>query len=466
MEEQIVFGDRMIPVRLPDTVQPAPPGIGDTTLKPVKDLAQTIRDALNKPLGMAPLREMAKPGWKVTIAFDDPTVVMYAPVWETAIRLVLEELDTAGVKKGNVDLVCANALHRKFTRMELSQILGKSLVEEFRYRLYCHDAEDSDNLAYLGRTESGYDVEVNRSVTDSDLTVYVNTSLMRAFNGGWKSVCVGLSTYRSIRWHHSPDGTSMSVDHNPMHAMLDEMGAHLENQIGQNRIFKIETMPANPFEVAKIWAGTVWETRKAAMEIIRNQYKPRREMVEEKADIVLYGIPEWSPYAAFSIMNPLLTLISTGLGYLGGVIEAFGKPGCSVILANPVKDQWDEVHHPSYRDVWENVLPVTKDPYEIQDRFEEDFAHRSEYIYKYRHCYGFHPIHGVMATYPLKRLKYAGKIFVAGAEKPGLVTHVGFEPCQSVEEAIKVAQDIHGKDASIVFVRYPVLANRNLGDVV
>lgn len=460
MKDEIVFGNRMIPITLPDTVIPAPVTLTGPSLKPVADLAQTIRKALAEPLGMPPIRDMAKPGWKVTIAFDDPTVPMFAPIWETAIRLVLEELDAAGVKKRNVDLICANALHRKFTRRELAEIIGRSLVEEFGYRLTCHDAEDPDNLVYLGRTESGYDVEVNRCVTDSDLTVYVNAALTRGFNGGWKSVCVGLSTYRSIRWHHSPDGMSMSIDHNPMHEMLDEMGAHLEGTLGKDRIFKIETMPANPFEVAHVWAGSVWDTRKEALKIMRSQFTPRRDMMKEKADIVLYGIPDWSPYAAFSKMNPILTLLSTGLGYFGGMIEALGKPGCSVILASPVRDQWDEDRHPSYREVWQDILSQTTDPYVIQDRFEADFAHRPEYIYKYRYNHGFHPIHGILATYPLKRLSHAGKVFVAGAQKPEIVTHLGFNHAPSVESAIDAAREIHGKDPSIAFVKYPVLANR------
>jgi len=82
-------------------------------------------------------------------------------------------------------------------------------------------------------------------------------------------------------------------------------------------------------------------------------------------------------------MNPLLTLISSGLGYLGGAAQAVGKPGCSVILATPCPDQWDEIHHPSYREVWEDVLSQSHDPYEIQDRtsvpgcFDCDFKNKS-----------------------------------------------------------------------------------------
>ena len=459
MDEQIVFGDRMIPVKLPERTMVASPGIS-MPLPPVQNLRGAIQEALRNPLGMPPLYELAKPGWKVTLAFDDPTVPCFAPVWEPAIRLVLEELDRAGVKRRDIVLLCANALHRKFTRRELARVIGQGLVEEFGYRLLCHDAEDPENLSYLGTTVSGYEVEVNRLVTDSDLTIYLNTVVWRGFNGGWKSICVGLSTYRSIRWHHSPEGMSMSIERNPMHELLDEMGERLEERIGKKRIFKIETVLANPLQAGKIFAGTVAETRKAALEVMSKHLSARRDMVGEKADIVVYGVPGWSPYASFSKMNPLLTLVSTGLGYLGGVIEAMGKPGCSVIMATPCPDQWDETHHPSYREVWDRVLSRTRDPYEIRDLFEEDFAHRPEYIYKYRFAYGFHPIHGILASFPLKRLRHAGRVFVAGAEKPSLVTHLGLEPQETVESAVSRAEEIHGKDSAIVFVRNPLIGSR------
>jgi len=459
VEEQIVFGDRMVPVRLPDDVKSAPPGLS-TSLPPVDDLGATIRKALGEPLGRPPLSEIVKPNWKVTIAFDDPTVPCFAPVWEPAIKLVIEELEKGGVKRSHITLLCANALHRKFTRRELTKIIGADLVKEFGYRLICHDAEDFENLTYVGTSESGYEVEINRLVTDSDLTVYVNTVVWRGFNGGWKSICVGLASYRCIRWHHTPDSMSMSMEKNLMHDILNEMGSLIEDKIGKERIFKIETVLANPLQVHKVWSGGVFETRQAALELMKSHLKPRREIVGEKADIVLYGIPDWSPYAAFSVMNPILTLISTGLGYLGGVIEAMGKPGCSVIVASPCPDRWNYTHHPTHHEIWETILPNYRDPYEIVDLFEEDFSHRPEYIYKYRFCYGFHPMHGIMTTYPLKRLRHASRVFVSGAERPSLIQHLGFEPTKTVEEAIERAQRIHGKDASIVFVRYPMLACR------
>jgi hypothetical protein len=459
MQEQIVYGNKMLPIELPEHTHTAPPGLS-TTLPPAGDMAETIRRALENPLGRPRLREMVKPGWKITIAFDDPSVPCFAPVWEPAIQMVLDELQKGGVKRTQVTLLCANALHRKFTRRELAQIIGNDLVREFGYRLVCHDAEDRENLSYLGLTASGYDVEINRLVTDSDLTVYINTVVWRGFNGGWKSIGVGLASYRCIRWHHTPDSMSMSMDKNRMHEILDEMGEHIEAKIGRERIYKLETVLANPLEVHSMWSGGVSETRRAALDLMASQLKPRREIVPQKADVVLYGIPNWSPYAAFSVMNPMLTLISTGLGYFGGVIEAMGKPGCSVILVTPCPDQWNHTHHPTHREIWQDILPRYKDPYEIVDRFEEDFAHRPEYIYKYRHCYGFHPMHGIMTTYPLKRLRHASRVFVAGAENPELIRHLDFEPVPTAEDAVRRAMEIHGKDASVVFVKYPMLACR------
>jgi len=304
MQEQIIFGNKTIPITLPDDVITAPPGLS-TTLSATEDIQGAIQRALQNPLGRPPLHELVAPGSRVTIAFDDPTVPCFAPVWEPAIKQVIAELEKGGVKRSNITLVSAGGIHRKFTRLELAKIIGKDLVKEFGYRLICHDAEDQDNLSYLGTTKNGYEVELNKRVTDSDLTVYINTVVWRGFNGGWKSICVGLASYRCIRWHHTPDSMSMSMNKNRMHEILDEMGGLVEESIGKDRIFKIETVLANPLQVHQVWAGGINECRQAALELMRSELKPRREILKEKADIVLYGIPNWSPYAAFSVMNPI-----------------------------------------------------------------------------------------------------------------------------------------------------------------
>lgn len=459
MRTALAYGAESIEVELPDATVTPDTGVS-VPLPVTDDLSAEVRAALSDPLESPPLRDLAATASHVTIAFDDPTVGQYGPVWSTAIPIVIAELESAGVARDRIRLVCANALHRKFTHDELAKLVGADLVREFADRLSCHDAEDPDNLVDLGTTPSGYHVELNKAVVDDDLTVYVNCSTVRGFSGGWKSICVGLSTYKSIAHHHNPDDMSMSTDRNRMHEMLNEMGAHVTDELGPRKFFKLETIQADPLRVSRVLGGSVDATRAEAVAIMKAHQRPRRELVTEKVDVVVYGVPDWSPYAAYSQTNPLLTLISTGLGYMGGVIEAFGKPGCTVILATPCRNTWNRRHHASYPEVWERVLPETKDPYVARERFEREFATRPEYVDAYRNDNAFHGVHGIMAIFPLKRLKHAGRVLVAGAEDPGVIRHAGFEPFATVEAAVDEAKHIHGAAATFAAVRYPPATSR------
>jgi hypothetical protein len=462
VETQLVFGDRWITARVPDDAQVVEPGIS-LPLPPAEDLEATVLEALIHPLDTPPLAEVARGAGRVTIAFDDPTVPCYAPLWSTAVPLVLGELERAGVRRDRVTLLCANALHRQFTVDELGRILGDGVAREFAAagRLRCHDAEAPEDLDDLGTTEQGEPVEISRLVTEAGLSVYVNASTTRGFSGGWKSICVGLSSYRSIRTHHTPDTMSMSTERNRMHESLERMGRVVEERLGQGRIFKVETLLSNPLQVHRVLGGSVDATRREVLETTRAHQPARRDLLPERVDVVLYGVPDWSPYAAFSFTNPILTLISTGLGYLGGMVEAVGRPGCTVILATPCPDRWDDVHHPSYREVWNRVLPTTRDPYEARERFEPELAAREDYVAAYRTGFGFHPVHPVMALYPLKRLRHAGRVLVAGAEDPDVVRHAGFEPVSTVEDALAEAAAAHGPNPSVAMVRYPPAVNRS-----
>ncbi len=451
IELPLPYGDAVVQAGLPDRTQLVGGGNGGPRIPPVADQTGAVRRALAGPIGLPPVGQLVRPGAHVLIAFDDPTAPSFGPVRRLAIEAILQELAVAGVPEQNVTLVCANALHRKWTRDELARVLGPDLVQRFGDRLLCHDAEDRDNLVYLGDTPSGYPVEVHRLVVDSDLTVYVNAACHLGFNGGWKSVCVGLSTWRTIRVTHTPDGMSMSVRDNRMHAVFDEMGHFLESTLGR-RVFKFETVLSNAATIGRCWAGGVDECRAAALELIASVNSPRRSQAQP-ADILIYGVPNWSPYATFATMNPILTLVSSALGYMGGYIEALGKPGCSVIIATPCPEQWDMQHHPPYKEVWERVIPASKDPYEIIERFGDEFAARQDYIEQYRFGVAFHPIHAIMATHPLKRLRHAARVYVAGADDPAVPRHLGFIPTASVEEAIAQAERIHGRDCSIACVR-------------
>lgn len=454
----IPYGGGSVSAELPDRAVVIP-NTAVSKMPAVADLEAEVRGALDSPLDSPRVEDLVTAASRVTIAFDDATVLSYGPVRGVVIRQILERLKRAGVDEGNVTLICANSLHRKFRPGELAMLIGRDLVDRFGERLFCHDAEDAAAIVNLGVTEGGYDVEVSRHVVESDLTVYVNAAYNRGFSGGWKSVCVGLSTYKSIRHHHTPNGMSMSVHGNRMHEMLDEMGRHLESRI-PGKIFKVDTISSGPFAVGRILAGSVGETRRRALAIMDEQFPPRRDLSGEKFDALIYGVPAWSPYAIFSFMNPILTLISSGLGYLGGTVQALGRPGCTVIMVTPCPDKWDHVHHASYPHVWENVLSQTLDPWEIMKNFADRYASDEGFIEKYRNEFAFHPIHAILATYPLARLSHIGQVICVGLENPEIAARLGFRTAPDVETALAMVREIHGPDHSIACVEQPVVHSK------
>jgi lactate racemase len=453
VEATLWFGRETIRARFPErtyVVGARQPGEGIRRQTRDERLA-AVRNALLQPLDRPRLRDLVRPGASVVIAFDDPTVRGSGDVRELIIEACLEELAAAGVDERNVRLICANALHRKFTHEELAHVIGRALADRFADRLECHDAEDWDNIVSYGRTPGGHWVDLNRAAAEADLLVYVNAGCVLGFSGGWKSVVVGLSTWRSIKSTHHPDGMSMSIAHNRMHAVFEEMAAQLPEGL-QRRIFKVETVMDGAEAVAGVWAGSIPATRAAALAFLATRNPPRRAAAPAKVDVVAYGVADASPYAVFARPNPILTLISSGLGYQGGYIEALGKPGCTVIMAAPVRDEWDTEHHPSYPEVWRKVLSETRDAYEIDRRYAEAFAQRADYIERYRFGVAFHPVHGILATQPLKRLRHAGRVIVAGAVDPDVPRYLGFDTADSVEDAVAMAQRIHGEECTFAVI--------------
>src|SRR5918994_1519421 len=176
-------------------------------LEALDDPEGAIRDALDHPLGDSePLRALLRPGMRLTICFDDvslPLPPMRRPdIRQRVIEAVLDLAAEAGVD--DVHLIAALALHRRMTEAELRHAVGDRVYDAFEPlgQLYQFDAEDPEGVSFIGTTELGEEVEINRRAAESDLLVYVNINLV-AMDGGHKSVPVGLGSYKSLRHHHT-----------------------------------------------------------------------------------------------------------------------------------------------------------------------------------------------------------------------------------------------------------------------
>ncbi|HEX4818874.1 MAG TPA: lactate racemase domain-containing protein, partial [Acidimicrobiales bacterium] len=229
-------------------------------LDPLPHPDAAIRHALLHPLGDSkPLPELLFPGMRLTIAFDDislPLPPMQRPdVRQRVIEAVLDMAAEAGVD--DVHLIAALALHRRMTEAELRHAVGDRVYDAFAPsgHLYNMDAEDTENMAFLGTTDQGEEVEIVKRAAESDLLVYVNINLV-AMDGGWKSTATGLASYRSLRHHHNvrtlQQSRSLMDRHNSaLHTSNWRMGKVLTD--AGVKIFQIETTLNNelfpaPFE--------------------------------------------------------------------------------------------------------------------------------------------------------------------------------------------------------------------------
>ena len=144
IKEQLWYGDHWMDVDLPERTRVLQAN-GHSSAKPVANLEASIREAIANPIAHDPIHKLVGKGAKVTIAFDDPGGVQTKGVdfRQVAISVLLEELQKAGVELSDILLLCANALHRKWTRSELAPIVGERISVLWpAQRLRCHDAEN------------------------------------------------------------------------------------------------------------------------------------------------------------------------------------------------------------------------------------------------------------------------------------------------------------------------------------
>jgi hypothetical protein len=477
-------------------------------LKPLDDIDGAIRHALLNPIDKDPLPALLFPGMKLTIAFDDislPLPKMRRPdIRQRVIEAVLDLAAEAGVD--DVHLICALALHRRMTEAELRHAVGDRVYDAFAPRglLYQHDAEDPEQLTYLGETPHGEEVEMNKRAAESDLLVYVNINLV-AMDGGWKSTATGLSSYRSLRHHHNPHTMThsrsfMDQHRSELHKSNWRMGKVLVDS--GVKVFQIETtlntdlFPSPfgflskrewewtardramyvatskslaktppriarnifqsieaPHQMTSIQCGEVEAVHKITTE---NVYKQQLVEVKGQTDILTMGIPFVGPYNVNSIMNPILVMC-LGLGYYFNLYRGMPlvREGGVVIMTHPTPNEFHPVHHPSYIDFFEQVLADTTDPEVMSKKWEQQYAEDEWYKHLYRTSYAYHGVHPFYMWYwGSHGMQHTAKTIIVGGH-PATVRRLGFTPASTLDDAFEIASDVVGRSPTITHFHAP-----------
>jgi lactate racemase len=467
-----------------------------------------IRYALHHPEDSEPLHALLTPGMKVTIAVDDvslPLPPMKRPdIRETILDIVLEMLGDHGVD--DIHIIIATSLHRRMHDWEVKRMVGDKVYDAYwPEKLYNHDACDPDGMVTLGTTKHGEVVETNKRAADSDLVIYVNINLV-PMDGGHKSVGVGLCGYESLKAHHTPKAivnsdSFMDPDKSELAHSVHRIGRVCDQHM---KIFHIETALNNkmfegplsflmknedeftemdrltfsamqwtlkktprplrreifmrvpaPYDVIAVHAGAAEPVHQ---KVLARNFEQYAVPVEGQADILISGIPYISPYNVNSkALNPLLVQVMA-LGYFFHMYrhKPLLKKGGVMIVSHPCSDQFDPVHHPSYIEFFNRLLPETRDAYTLEKKYQDEFAYNPSYIEMYRRGNAYHGAHPFYMWYwGQKGREHCGKVIVVGSDNSTVPKLRGWERAETMAEAIAMGRSHMGRSAQITMLHHP-----------
>jgi nickel-dependent lactate racemase len=158
-----------------------------------------IKAAISKPVGIPPIRELAKGKKEVVIIFDDMTrVTRVAEI----VPFVLEELAEAGIPDSSIRFIMALGCHGAKDRRDFVKKLGEDTLA--RFPVYNHNA--FGNCTYVGTTATfETKVYVNEEVMKCDLKIAIGSVVPHptsGFGGGGKIILPGVTSFETIKHNH------------------------------------------------------------------------------------------------------------------------------------------------------------------------------------------------------------------------------------------------------------------------
>jgi len=382
-------------------------------LKPPEDLAEAYFYALDHPIDSPPLREIIKPGDRVAVTVSDVT-----RGWQKnadTLPLLIDVLNQAGVPDDHITVIIAVGAHRQNTKEEFVELCSQEICH--RIRVMNHDARDSDNMVYLGKTSRGTEVSVNRIVAEADKVVCAGGVIyhyMVGYGGGRKSILPGVSSFKTIQQSHlwamnaevgkgsNPVCANKITRGNPAHEDMMEVAAFVSPD------FIVNVVPNLDGDICGIFAGNWVSAWLEAIEMVDEIFGVE---IEEQADIVVAtagGYPK-----DINLYQTQKTI--------DNAVYAMKPGGLCIILSE---------------------CPDIKEPKEFYDWFtyptnlEMENAVRANYL-----------ISGWVAVRQVEYARMGTIIMLTRPENNEFARRAAVQPVNSMEDALKIAYEKCGKDS-------------------
>lgn len=197
MKVALAYGKEKLWIEVPDSVQVQV--VEPQYTEGIPDQVRAVRDALDKPIGHAPLSSALNKDQKVGIIFSDIT---RATPYHILLPALLDSL--SHIPDHQITFFCATGTHRDATPDELENILGKGIIQ--RFRIVQNQASQASTHHYAGTTGSGNRILLNKELMEQDLRIltgFIEPHFFAGFSGGGKALMPGMAHVDSIRYNHS-----------------------------------------------------------------------------------------------------------------------------------------------------------------------------------------------------------------------------------------------------------------------
>jgi lactate racemase len=219
MRIRLDYGHTGLDVMLPEERLVGPLEIRQAD--PLPRPASAVAAAMQRPIGSRPLAELACGRKDACILICDIT----RPVPNRIILPpLLQTLEEQGIPREKILILIATGLHRPNEGDELTEMVGPEIAR--RYRIENHHGQVLDEHDYLGTTDAGVPIWLDRRYVRADLKIttgLIEPHLMAGYSGGRKVICPGIAALETVRvWHgpkflEHPRADCGILDGNPVH---------------------------------------------------------------------------------------------------------------------------------------------------------------------------------------------------------------------------------------------------------
>lgn len=327
MKLKVAYGRDGLLIDLPDDVSVISP---DDPPRLADEHAGFL-EAVRRPTGAGPLREMIAPGDRVVIVTSDVT---RATPNERLIPWILDEL--RHVPAANITLIIGTGSHRATTPQEMLQMFGEETLR--RVRVIDHDAHDPAQVREIGVTSRGARAFLNKEYLDADKRIvvgFIEPHLYAGFSGGPKGIMPGVAGIETVKFFHNakmvgdPGTTWLNLSANPIQEMSREIVALAPPH------FMVNVTLDRHCGITAFFCGHYLEAHALGTAFCKNH---AARAVPQRFDVIV------STNAGYPLDQNLYQCIK-GLSAAATVI----KPGGTIILCAECSDGMPE--HGNFKDI-------------------------------------------------------------------------------------------------------------------